>query len=672
MLALSEERYRQLLVCLLAVIAVLYVVSFDARELWPDEGYRLFLMNGQRNWGDQLQVDHIAPYADVLMGVGVLQYQPMFFLIGNSVFTLICEVSIPTIRLLNILELFLAIAGLLRLVKHWRPAARLFLVFSFATNGFYLMHVMQFREYPLYVAVAIWSSVYYMRLRELAGESLRKVAPAWAVYVLIGIFGYYTHIYFVVLLGAQAVYAFWPQERWKAFAISVYAGLCGVFLGALPWMIWVEKNFPGRSDPGTYSPGVEKTFSYLLTVMVIGFRTMLAAAEPVARGRVQPEWVGSLLDAYAIAVGLAIVALLIYWAKRWRTVDPVAVYALATTLAFLSFQTIWFFWKDPLSTWPRYYIGNYLGVTILLGAAFHTLLTKGTPLRRLVTAGVVVFALAAGLTHVYRYRLNPYLDTPISQDCGFKEVGIKLSGLVRQEDALIYNHPMIGWTLSPNFRTPIREANFFTAQAGYFPKQPRIWLLDTHVEHASMRKSFQAIAAAGYKHAATEKLGCLADAIRFDSTANPPAVSGATLPAPPIWLVEAPVAPAPGADAIVIEAENFQKSNGEAESTVFGPGIGVLKDKQMPAWAEYSISVPRPGRYEARLRLAHSDPRPMSLIVNGTKGTTPIGALQTGGDSTLSQVWVPAGEFDMTAVNTVRIESVGRLPYIDKLAFVPK
>lgn len=124
MYKMPENQYRIILFSLLWLVAIIYIVCFDLRALWPDEGIRLLMMNGNHTWGDTLATSKIAKPAEVLNALGPNPQQPVFYLMGNAVFRVIGHPSVVTIRFGNILILFAALAGLLRLFGPWPNTSR--------------------------------------------------------------------------------------------------------------------------------------------------------------------------------------------------------------------------------------------------------------------------------------------------------------------------------------------------------------------------------------------------------------------------------------------------------------------------------------------------------------------------------------------------------------------
>lgn len=130
---------------------------------------------------------------------------------------------------------------------------------------------------------------------------------------------------------------------------------------------------------------------------------------------------------------------------------------------------------------------------------------------------------------------------------------------------------------------------------------------------------------------------------------------------------------APGSNATIIEAENTKSGNTKTDTSVFGAGIGVLTSPVVPAWAEFEVTLPAAGKYEIRSRFASANARPVRLSVNGKVLLQDYAKDATGGYFAADQKWLSAGEFSLPAGKiTIRLDSDGPFPHIDKIAFIPE
>src|SRR5579872_3908424 len=203
MMESSSARSRTLLA--LWFIAIIYVLSLDLKGIWTDEGNRYKLLAGGQTWQEYNQSHSFGPSSGVITAVDAgSQYFPLFYLIDNAVIRLAKSYSDLLLRVVNVLWLLLSLQGLLRFFRNYSEMTRLFALMIFALNGYLMMHVLQVREYPMYLALLIWSSCLLFEILELPpGVAWRRKWPLLAGYgVLAGLF-FYSQPYSVFALAAQ-------------------------------------------------------------------------------------------------------------------------------------------------------------------------------------------------------------------------------------------------------------------------------------------------------------------------------------------------------------------------------------------------------------------------------------------------------------------------------------
>lgn len=132
------------------------------------------------------------------------------------------------------------------------------------------------------------------------------------------------------------------------------------------------------------------------------------------------------------------------------------------------------------------------------------------------------------------------------------------------------------------------------------------------------------------------------------------------------------VCPPIGPGVITLEAETISEGNAVGDKTLFGLGIGVLTTPKVPAFASYQLNIPKSDDYEIFARYAAEGARPVSLLLNGKIANKQFCGNPTGGYYPAAQRWFSGGVFNLPAgKNTVRLESNGPFPHIDKIAFAP-
>ena len=128
----------------------------------------------------------------------------------------------------------------------------------------------------------------------------------------------------------------------------------------------------------------------------------------------------------------------------------------------------------------------------------------------------------------------------------------------------------------------------------------------------------------------------------------------------------------PSARARIIKAGEFSAGNVVLDESAFGAGIGVVTSPKYPAFAEYKVTLPAGGEQEIWLRYASAEPRPVALSLNGKPVNRSACPEATGGFHPAEQNWCKAGRFPMQqGVNTIRLDTTGPFPHIEKLAVSP-
>lgn len=126
------------------------------------------------------------------------------------------------------------------------------------------------------------------------------------------------------------------------------------------------------------------------------------------------------------------------------------------------------------------------------------------------------------------------------------------------------------------------------------------------------------------------------------------------------------------ANAISLEAEKFSSGSVAVDNSAYGVGIGVIISPQYPAYAEYRLPLKSGGKYDLWIRYASAEVRPLTVSVNGRVITKTACSATTGGWSPDDQYAWKIATLDLVpGLNTLRLESVGPFPAIDKLGVVP-
>ncbi len=482
-------------------IAILYILSIDLKGAWTDEGNRYILLSGGQSWGEANR-GSFGSFSDVITAVlNGSQYVPLFYLIDNAVIRVAKSHSDLLLRMVNLLWLMLGLQGLLRLFRNYSEATRFFAISIFALNGFTLMHVMQIREYPLYLALQIWSSCLLMEILELPPDvARRKRWPLLAGYgALMGLF-FYTQPYAVFTLAAQVVMAF---ARRKNVLASLREMAISYGIAAAAITPWIVLRLRSGLDPGQWDPR-PRTFAVLFEALKTGFASQL----------IYNCWVGHpLMQSFVVIVVVGILFAWIFAVRSGEAPDRRAVYALLTCTLFFIFQVAYFFLKEALSVWPRYFVGYTFGYVVLATCGFSFLQRSVAKQNRWYWRAlpplILTFALISGLQQVRLYRNDPYFDTSTSATCNGRSIGLAMLRHIRPEDTVVYYHPLLAWTLNVTYPLFPNELDYGdTADSNKLAGKAVLWVVDTGSARDYTEQTLAQLRSANYAITTTADIGC--------------------------------------------------------------------------------------------------------------------------------------------------------------------
>ena len=129
------------------------------------------------------------------------------------------------------------------------------------------------------------------------------------------------------------------------------------------------------------------------------------------------------------------------------------------------------------------------------------------------------------------------------------------------------------------------------------------------------------------------------------------------------------------AGVIVQEAEQYTRGNATKTTTGYGEGIGIIESAGVvDAYAEYDLTIEKPGRYQLELRYASAEARPLEIKLDGGLISTTAASEATGGFNPPQQVWKVVGVIELAAgkrVLRLNVPPGKYLPHVDKIALVP-
>ena len=509
---------QQRIVLALWFIAILYLLSIDLKGAWTDEGYRYILLSGGQSWGEANQ-GSFGSFSDVITAVlRSSQYVPLFYLIDNAVIRIAKSHSDLLLRMVNLLWVMLSLQGLLRLFRNYSESTRLFAMSLFALNGFTLMHVMQIREYPLYLAMQIWSSCLLMEVLELPPNvARRKGWPLLAGYGgLMGLF-FYTQPYAVFTLAAQVVMAF---ARKKNVLGSLREMALSYVIAAAAITPWIILRLRSGLNVGQWDSRPH-TFAVLLESFKTGFRSQL----------IYNSWAGHpLMQSFVVVVVVGILFAWIFAVRSGEAPDRRAVYALLTCTFFFIFQVAYFFLNEALSVWPRYFVSYSFGYVVLATCAF-SFLQRSVAKRnqwywRALPPVILMFVCISGLQQVRLYRDDPYFDTSTSATCNGRGIGLAMLRHIRPEDTVVYYHPLLAWTINVTYPLFPNELSYSdVADSSKLAGKAVLWVLDTGAVRDYTEQTLARLRSVNYAVTTTADLSCGFRLYKLEQPSGPNRVS---------------------------------------------------------------------------------------------------------------------------------------------------
>jgi hypothetical protein len=509
---------QQRIVLALWFIAILYLLSIDLKGAWTDEGYRYILLSGGQSWSESNR-GSFGSFSDVITAVRTSsQYVPLFYLIDNAVIRIAKSHSDLLLRMVNLLWLMLSLQGLLRLFRKYSEATRIFALSIFALNGFTWMHVMQIREYPLYLALQIWSSCLLMEILELPPNvARRREWPLYAGYgVLMGLF-FYTQPYAVFTLAAQVVMAL---ARKKNVLGSLREMALSYVIAAAAITPWVILRLRSGLNAGQWDPRPH-TFAVLYESFKTGFRSLL----------VYNSWTGHpLMQSFVVVVAVVILFAWIFAIRLGEAPDRRAVYALLTCTLFFIFQVAYFFLYEPLSVWPRYFVGYTFGYVVLATCAFSFIQRSAAKRNQWYWRGlsplILTFVCISGLQQVRLYRDDPYFDTSTSATCNGRGIGLAMLRHIRPDDTVVYYHPLLAWTINATYPLFPNELSYSdVADSSKLAGKAVLWVVDTGTARDYTEQALARLRSANYAITTTADLGCGFKLYKLEQLSGPNRVS---------------------------------------------------------------------------------------------------------------------------------------------------
>ena len=434
----SGQAYPRLFLAVCVAVIAAYWLMIDLKGISTDEGLRLAISNGGEPFTLAEPASH-ASWSQVMAANSPQAYQPLYYLILNTLMRVARTHDVVFLRLLNLVLLWVCLQGLLTLSQAWRLVPRLFLFGLFAFNAYLFMHVMQIREYTAGLAFYIWSTWLVLRLDQ---HELRRNWSDWAWFGAYGLLlsvGFYLQSWVVFPVIGQVLFLTFRRRNDRGYfrALLIFAGALVLVL-TLPYLVGHQQ----KMDVGRWG----QEHAAVLPQLSMGFHLVLTGHQP---GQFR-------FTDFLFWFWLATIAgtLLLLAAGKFRAGAAAArtdlqrqglLMALCVAVS-LAFQVGYALTRDDLSLWPRYFVVHYFFLTWLIALGFRYASDLGSDpavpswSRRGLTAVTgTVFALmvASGIFQTRSYYRDPYLDTGLNPGYSWQTLCAELSNSARTNDAIV-------------------------------------------------------------------------------------------------------------------------------------------------------------------------------------------------------------------------------------------
>ena len=449
--ALRSETVLSLACCL--VVGV-YGLMIDLKGISNDEAFRLYIMNGGLGYGLNAPAAY-SSWRGVLDAISPYAYQPLYFLLHNTVMSVAHRHNLVLLRLVNIFFLWVSLQGLIALSSSWRLVPRLFLLGVFSCNAYLLMHVLEIREYIVSIAFYIWSSWLVLRLDEGTRRETGPRLPWFLAYGVVLALGFYTSTWAVFPAFGQFLFLLVPRpgRKWRFYAQLALSYVI-VLAASAPYL----RQHPQKINIGRWGSETAGLWPQLST----GFHLVLSGNEPGVSGFSDFLcWFWLLL--------LAAAAVLLVGKKFTGTASgpsPVILHqgglAGLCLLVAVAFQVGYYYKVDDLSLAARYFALHYFFLTWLVALAFNYLydlggaaeIPSGLSRGLRVAIGAILAVLATSAVCQPRmYYLNPYYDMFMTPGEDWRKLAAGLAPILVPSDTVVTRNFIHGSAL--NFTWPI-------------------------------------------------------------------------------------------------------------------------------------------------------------------------------------------------------------------------
>ena len=474
------------------VVVATYLICCDLKSISTDEGIRLWIINGGQPF-DLSEPQRIGTWSDVLQTLSPYAYQPLYFLIQNTIARVAESNNVFLFRVFNIFLLWLSLRGLLQLSKGWAALPRFFLVGLFSFNAYLFMHVLQIREYTAGVCFYVWSTQLVLQLASRPSFCRPHDKLEYAAYGLLLTIGFYTQSWIVFPAIGQFLYL--AAKRWRdgwSIVRRVAITYSIVFACCAPYLL----NHPSKIDVGRWGAESSNPWPLLsdgIHLVVSGHLSQTGGLATVL------SWLWP---------GLIVVAVLFALSQRrtQRTAQEATplIHQAALMCCCIGvtvvFQLGYFYGRENLSLWPRYFVVHYFFFTYLVSIAFKHLddYSQDRSTNRFlrsasmaIKVAAFIFMLVSSAYQTRSFYLNPYLDTGLSRTYSWRTLGAAIGENARAGDAVLFSDHVVRATMT--YAYPLRPPAFLLSDLGSAPLDQFQSIV--YIEQAALRPSREAVLA---------------------------------------------------------------------------------------------------------------------------------------------------------------------------------
>jgi len=492
---------RTVIAAFCVLVIATYALMIDLKGISTDEGIRLAIINGGAAFGPSTS-SHDASWSEVLKTSSPYAYQPLYFLIQNSLMRMAQTSNALFFRGVNIFALWICLLGLLALSRSWRLLPRLFMIGVFSFNAYLFMHVLQIREYIVGVAFYIWSTWLVLHLDTRALRRPWADALWFAAYGVFLTLGFFLQSWVVFPAIGQLLFlvARRKGDRGRFFAHLGLSYLI-VLLATLPYL----QTHQQKVNVGRWG----KVTTTIWPQLSNGFHLVLTG-HPDGLSRLTEFlfWFWLVLIAGALVLG---------WSGKFRPIAEASRLELKRhgTLMLLcigasvAFQIGYCLQVEDLSLWPRYFVIHYFFLMWLIALAFNyfTVIssqidapawTRRT-LKTLVGTAFTVM-LVSGIFQTRSYYHDPFADTGLSRAYSWKSMCMEVTRALCPGDVVVMNDMTIRSTLTFSWPFACRVLLLPELETCDLRSADRLVYLESYYVLSQRSQLAARMAARGYPH----------------------------------------------------------------------------------------------------------------------------------------------------------------------------